>query len=422
MLAGTRMPLLCTLAACAAIEIVFFVWLSSLGVNEFLAFVSSADTPSYLAIAQGLVEKRDLVPSPRTLGYPLFLVLGYIIGGKTHAMHVVIAAQLLLNLLMTWGCWRLFEKFLPDIGIHAKIAATLFFFWAGMGMALYLLTDFTASFFFSVFLFGLLFWRRRVLVAIAATSLTLATLVRPTFTFIPFLVPIAAYLVGRSTEKVPPSQTIAYILASILATGISVAYQYGFQGYAGPSPVLAKNIARTLHTVAKEKGLSKEDYDAFNDRIARRAGKPYATISPSEEEKFAVELFREELRSRPGALLIKLFETSIKYVFAPIESLIIRLIAFITDDNRLFTYARIFLTALCLPVWLLAVMPPLGSGNRRRVYYSLVMLFLIYLVGITAINPFQGERIRFPVLAFMLPVVGWNAHEIYRKVRTVWLR
>jgi hypothetical protein len=38
----------------------------------------------------------------------------------------------------------------------------------------------------------------------------------------------------------------------------------------------------------------------------------------------------------------------------------------------------------------------------------LVTLLLFYIVGITTINPYQGERIRFPVLAFLMPVAAWN--------------
>jgi hypothetical protein len=46
-------------------------------------------------------------------------------------------------------------------------------------------------------------------------------------------------------------------------------------------------------------------------------------------------------------------------------------------------------------------------------YYLLVMMFLLYVVGISAMAPRQGERMRFPVLAFMLPAMVWNVHRMH---------
>ena len=108
----------------------------------------------YNRIALQLEENNKLTSGQRTLGYPLFLYLGYLIGGRSYGMYVVIALQLMLNLIFRWGCWRLLQRIAPAAGIRLRSIVTLFFFWASLGMALYLLTDFLASFLFGVFFYG----------------------------------------------------------------------------------------------------------------------------------------------------------------------------------------------------------------------------------------------------------------------------
>jgi hypothetical protein len=400
------------MVGCAIIQILFFIWLSSLDHDRFMQFVSSPDTPSYIKIALELTQRGSLIASPRTLGYPLFLSLGYLLGGMSYGPYLVIAAQLTLNIVFTWGCWMLLQQIAPAAGTALRVVVTLFFFWAGMGMALNLLSDFLASSFFGIFLFGLLFWRSRVSLLLSGTSLALATLVRPTFTFVPLLLPFAAYLVGRITSKVPPSHVMTFIFASVAATGISVAYQYSFQGYAGPSPVLAKNIGRTLNSVSTNKKMGKEAYEAFNQTIADRAGKPYSAVSPSEEEKYAVELFMEQFSSRPKDFVVFFINTFLKYLFVPTESLLQRLTVLYMSEETYHRHVRPVLTAIFLPLWVLCLWPPAFSSSKVA-YYVFALMFLFYIVGITIINPVQGERIRFPVLAFILPVALWNSDRLF---------
>jgi hypothetical protein len=286
----------------------------------------------------------------------------------------------------------------------------MFFFWAGLGMALKLLSDFLAAFLFGLFLFGFLFWRSRPSLFVSATALGLATFVRPTFTFVPLLIPVAAYLVGRCTSKVPVVHIVGFVFASLAATGISSVYQYSFQGYAGPSPILAKNIGRTLDVISRDgreenRGV---DYEAFNRRIAQRAGKPYSAVSPSEKERYAVEFFHEELKARPGAVLLQLSKTAVKYLLAPVDSAVILLIRLANPDADAPPQVRLLLGLVCLPLWLLAITPPCGRSKEIWAYYLLVALFMAYVLGLTSINPFLGERIRFPVLGLMLPIAAWN--------------
>ena len=355
-----------------------------------------------------------LTSGQRTLGYPLFLSLCYLIGGRSYGIYVAIATQLVLNIVFTWGCWRLLQRIAPAAGVRLRSIVTLFFFWAGMGMALYLMTDFLASFFFGVFLYGMLFWRSRSSVPLSGTALALATLTRPTFTFIPFLLPLAAYLIGRFTSKVPKNYLIAFMLFSFVATGISIIYQYTSDGYIGPSPVVTQNIERTIYFSLKENQLTESDYiREFEGEIERRAGQPFVTLSRSAQEKYAREMLFEVLVSHPRQIILYLVRNFVKYIFVPVESVVARLTALYMSEQAYLTYVRPVLGLLCLPIWLFSLSPPFGSPKKYKMYYLLVVIFLLYVVGISVMTPLQGERMRFPVLVFMLPVMVWNVHRLH---------
>jgi hypothetical protein len=270
-------------------------------------------------------------------------------------------------------------------------------------MALELLSDFLASFFFGMFLFGLLFWRSRRSLFVSATALAVATLIRPTFTFVPLVIPIAAILVSRCTSKVPTFHIAGFVLASLAATGISTAYQYSFQGYVGPSPVLAVNIGRTLGVIGDS---------GFSERVSQRAGQPYSAISASDEERYALELFREEFEARPSAVLVQLSTTVVKYLLAPVEVAVTKSIRLFTHSETASHETRVILGVLCLPVWLLALVPPVRPSTEMLAYYLLVAALVAVILGLSSIAPFQGERIRFPVLAFMLPVAAFNTAKL----------
>lgn len=397
---------------CVIVEFVLLFFLCFFKEETFIEFITVADTRGYDLIARHLIQHGTLIESPRTLGYPLFLSLGYLIGGMTYGKHAVIVMQLLLNLIFTWGCWHLLQQLTPAASMRLKTIVTFVFFWAGMGLALSLIADFLTGFCWGVFLYGLLFWRSRWSVLLSGIFLALATLTRPTFTFIPFLLPIAGYLVGRCTTKVPWPHLAIYIVCSLIATGISITYQYSYDKYMGPSSIVAKNIGRILYYAYQGKELTKEDYERFQEEIARYAGKPYSSISRREEERYAMQLFFEKLRSHPKPLLLALFTTCVKYLFAPIEQSVAKLTMFYVSASVYLTYVRPFLAVACLPIWLLAMSPPVRS-RKKKAYYLFMMIFLLYMVGITVANPWQGERIRFPVLAFMLPVVVWNFQTVY---------
>jgi len=417
-----RRPLAYILTTCIVIELLLFFGLCSLGQTAFRDFVWAPDTGEYERVALQFAETFTLRPSGRTLGYPLFLSLAHLIGGREYWMYVTIGAQLILNIIFTWGCWRLLELTVPAAGIRVRAIATLFFFWAGLGMAFFLLTDFLASFFFGVFLYGILFWRTRSSIFLSGMSLALATLTRPTFILIPFLLPIVVYVVGQFTSKIPWHHLILLTTFSFAATGVSVMRQYTAYGYIGPSPhLLTMNIEGTLYSALVKGQVAGSDQISYTKEfeleIEKRAGRRIATLSPTEEEKYATEIFREELSSHPKEVISALVKNFVQYLFVPVEANILKFTTFYKGEQTYFTYVRPILGVACLPIWLFALSPPIGSAYKHRMYYVFVMMFLFYVIGISSIVPFGGERIRFPMLAFMLPIAVWNVHCVVRYLR-----
>ncbi len=401
------------LIVCAAVELLLFVWLCSLGNAAFREFVWSPDTYEYNHVALQLAEKATLIPGRRTLGYPLFLSLAYFVGGRTYGIYLVIVTQLVLNLVFTWICWRLLQQTAPSTGVRLRSGLTLLFFCAGVGMALYVLSDFLAAFLFGVFLYGMLFWRNRSSVLVSGPSLVFATLTRPTFTFIPLLLPMAAYLVGRFSSKVPRYHLVMFTVLSIAATSISVTYQYTADGYLGPSPILVQAVQDSIYVALMEDQVTRNEYmTEFEAEVGRQAGRPFVTLSRGEQEKYSRQIFLAALISHPRQIILSLVKNLVKYIFVPVESVVQRLTARFLSEQTYMTYGRPILALLWLPMWLLSLIPPIGSPKRYRMYYLLVMMFLFYVLSVNIMAPRAGERYRFPVLAFMLPLVVLNVQDL----------
>jgi hypothetical protein len=197
---------------------------------------------------------------------------------------------------------------------------------------------------------------------------------------------------------------------------VSISYQYFSFGYLGPSDIVTTNIGRTLHYASTDRDMKIYDYEAFSERIGREAGAHPDTLSPSEKEKYAKRILLDELESKPRVILLHLTTTFLKYIFIPVESLTERFVNLYTDRQTYATHLRPLLVLACLPLWLLSLIPPQDSTDRKRPYYLLVMMFLLYTAALTAINPQQGERIRFPVLAYMFPIILWNVCDLWRRL------
>jgi|SRR5262245_11055410 len=409
-----RRPISQILLAVTVIELVLLVALCSLGQGAFKEFIWLADTTEYNRVALQLSETFTAT-TYRTLGYPLFLSLCYLIGGRVYGLYVAVGVQLMLNIVFTWGCWNLLERIVPTVPVTYRVAATLFFFWSALGMALSLVTDFLAAFLFGLFVYGMLFWRSLSGVVLSGIFLALATVTRPTFTFIPLLLPIAAYLAARITSTVRWRDIAIFVIFSISATTFSTVRQYVAFGYLGPAPYsLPGNIEQTLYHALAEGQVSATDelsyVKEFEGEIEKRAGRPYSKLSFSEQEKYAKQIFVEELVKHPREILTCLATNFLKYLLVPVEANVYKLTKFYAGEQTYFNYVRPVLAFVCLPIWLFSLAPPVGSSQKYVMYYLLVMLFLLYVIGISAMTNFAGERMRFPVLAFLMPAAVWNVH------------
>jgi hypothetical protein len=285
------------------------------------------------------------------------------------------------------------------------------------------MTDFVAALAFGGFVYGLLFWRSRPGIVLSGVSLAVATLIRPTFTYMPLLLPIVVNLVGRVTSKVPWSHVVTLAAFSLAATGASVAYQYRSYSYLGPSPVLILPIQESIYHGVLGGEASGTDYlsykSQFEAEVGRRADRDFATLSPAERERYAKDIFRAEFAAHPMEIALNLLRNFVKYLFVPVESIVARVTSLFVGEHTYFTFVRPLLGVFCLPLWLSALAPPLGASRRHRMYYVLVLLLVVYVVGLSAVSTGSGERIRYPLLVFMLPLLVWNLHHAHEYLRTV---
>lgn len=406
-----RGPLIALLVVAALLEGATLVWLGRVDREERLALILADDTHEYVQAARTLIETRRWPVTTRTLGYPLFLVPGYLAGGEEDGAILSVALQLLLNLGFTALAWWMLERLAPDTGTGLRLVLTAAFFWAAFGLASHLLSDFLAALLFGVFLYGFLFLRSPAALFGTGLALAAATLTRPTFLFIPLLLPVMALLVDRATLAIGWKEVGILAGFSLAATALSVAHQFSIDGYLGPSPVLTQNLQQTLGAALHDQGRPEAARVEFETEIGRRAGRPFADLTRGEQERQMTRIFREQLAAHPAAILKNMARTSIQYVFAPVESALMRRAVRDGGETDYMTKIRPILFVLCLPFWLLAIVPPANRPGRRP-FYLLAMLLLLYVVGITAITPMQGERIRLPVLILLLPIVAWNVSSL----------
>jgi len=411
-------------AGTTLIESAVGFWLWQHGSNTFDTFVSDPDTPGYVGVGWHLAETFKLPPSPRTLGYPFFLAIGDLLGGPDYGSYLAVAIQLALNILMTVVCWRMLERLVPRVSETLRLLVTLLFFWAGLGMALFLMTDFMAAVWFGMFVYGFLFWRSRTGLVMAGVGLALATLTRPTFTFVPLLLPLAAYLAGRVSSKVPFGAVVAIAGLGLAATGASIAYQYTFDRYLGPSPVLLRNVEDSLyHSEIEGSGMTLTDYQRqFEQRTADAAGKDFSELSPRERDLIAGTVLREAMVAHPVKLTLHWGMNFLKYLLVPVESTILRMI---TRNHSFETYngvIRPLLLLICLPLWVFALAPPINGSQRERMYHWFMLLCVTYVIAVSSVASGAGERMRFPVLMLMLPTMAWNLDAAVVFVRGKYLR
>jgi hypothetical protein len=393
-------PPLTLLLAWALVEAALFAGLCIAEQDAFLRMVRTDDSASYTALALSFT-RGALAPSSRTPGYPLFLAACALLDGS---FRLAIAMQLVANLGLALGSWYLVGRLVPRASPRLRAVAASVCFVAGLGLALQLMTDLLTAVYLFVALYGLLFWRHRAGVVASAVALGLATLTRPTFTLFPLLLPVLGWLASRIHTRVPARQLALLAGFSLAATALSIGYQYRTDGYLGPSSALTFNIQKTLHDALAPDEPFKLYKRRFEERLARRAQVPPEALSRTQAEQQAKRELIAALKAHPVPIAWHLTRTAIKYLFVPIEALPAHVMRYAGAGAAYERFVRPLLFLVCLPVWLLAYWPPPRSDRRARAYYALTMMSLAFVVIMSAMAPQQGERMRLPLVAFLVPL------------------
>ena len=153
-------------------------------------------------------------------------------------------------------------------------------------------------------------------------------------------------------------------------------------------------------------------------RRSHSAGRPYGELTRAEQERVARGILFEKASARPGALVLAWSKNFIKYLFVPIENPALLASVALGATETDYDAVRPILFVLFLPLWLLVLVPPRGQSRGYMAYYMAVLLVLAYVLALSALAGESGERMRFPVLALMLPLAAVNFERLHRW----WLR
>jgi hypothetical protein len=235
-----------------------------------------------------------------------------------------------------------------------------------------------------------------------------ATITRPTFTLFVIVFPFLV-LAARALQQLLTAKHVGvFVLASLAGTATSTLYQYKSSGYLGPSDVVTENVALALCRY----GEGPDDWGPcqarLRDQIQARAGRDVSELDPNERERWAKTILVEEMKTDPDVFRF-MAKTSLKYLFAPIEGVLVQT----TDYGG--SLLRKAIGLFWLPFWLLAYFPPVSDRGLRR-YYLAAMACVLYVAAVSAIVPGAGERIRFPVLALLMPVAAFNLDRIISRI------
>ena len=373
------------------------------GSEYFSGFISASDTASYMRLARAMAFEGRLIPSERTLGYPAMIAPCLRTLGEGQGCVLLVVIQVLIALGMGYTTWRLTGRLFPDAGIGRKALLSTAVWLGSLGYAFYVLSDLPASLAFFVFLYGALFWRHRTGLILAALALGFATLLRPSFTMFPVLIPWLGYLFHRMRTGTAPMALVLAVVCSFMATFANTAYQYRYNHYLGPSPVSTMNCRKLLGLLDPVETAERN----FEARAQARMGHAFHELGTADQERVAVAVMAHELSDRPLQFGAAVGTTFLKYLLAPIESLAWRFAGKLPRES-LDWRIRGLLVLLTAPLFLLASLPPPTRDERTRTYYLIVMTCVVYVLGLSAFVPYQGERMRLPVLPLLVTCAAMN--------------
>jgi len=415
--AKPRNPLPILLLAAAVIELAVFIPSALLlDFDDYVWAASSGDTPRYVKEAKQLLATGSYpLERIRTPGYPLFLAGAFLLGGDRYGYYVAIVAQLAMNVGFLWLLWRLLELVAPQSRLAVKLVMASAGFIAGLGQAMFLLSDMLAGLCFAFFGYVMLAKRSPWWVLGGGLALATATLTRPTFTWFVVLIPPMAWLLGRFATKVPWSHVAVYVLASLTAVGVNSALERRSRNLVGPDSFFTYHASVILYNIPEPRAREWEEHlRLYHQEISRRAGKPFESLTRAEKDPIAKAILLDTLRSHPLQCARVWAVGFAKYCIIPIESLVNYFCRLATWQE--FYYHRSFLrlpmVLLWLPLWMLVYVPPWGNRRRYWPFYAVAAMLFFYIVSLCAPIPATGDRMRIPVLPFMLAWAAVNLEAV----------
>jgi hypothetical protein len=407
---------LAVLTVIAAVVLAAFAWDGS---ERFDAAVSLGDTSSYIHLAHA-IARGELPPSRRTVGYPLFLAAAYALGGQTYGLHVAVAGQMLLLVLMAGMTAGLMRRLLPELPRWLHVLAVVLVFWMGLGHALFIMSDLLGAFLWLGMVYAVLTrggWRWALASCLCSMA---AVLVRPSFGPVLATIPVLIWAARKLSPR--PTSWLAAVL--LLAFGVggwamnarqeSLHRDTVAQGLG--EPFLAPHLALALQSNL----YGTTDWDVyvpqFQQAVATAGNKPFDQMTRGEQDRYAKQVFLAEAKEHTGALGMAYVRNFAKYLLAPPETLSGN-IAWLLDrrDDYDRGVVRLALTILWAPLWVAALFPSGASSARRRLY-ALMLTSLALLLLPAALVGGGGDRIKLPVYGLIVPMAAANLHAMIIRI------
>lgn len=402
--------LLGIVALALAIEVAVSLILVSKGRDALVRTAWEPDSWGYANLAKTLIDGVQR-PTYRTVGYPLFLAASLLAGGQQWGLPLAVGIQLVLNVALVVLFGRYLQHLIPDVRTWEAILLSMVMLLAGFGAAIWLMSDFQAGLLFAIAMYCLMYRKEMWGTAVGGLAACGLLLTRPTFSAFPVLLLVCALVLRRSAWRISVAQLVFYIAFSVLGLGVNW-YMQSRGANDLQNGYLAKFAAAVADKRFRPAGETTDTW--FYQEGAAIAGRPWEELTRRERDASALRALEQHVRRQPVRFAIGWTVAFVKYTFVPLENAVGSVASVLSLQYP--TWLRVFLAALFLPLWLLMLSPPLGNRRFLPYYYAVVVLF-VYEVGASALDRAQGERIRFPLLFVLLPMVIVNLRSTVRLAR-----
>ena len=403
------------LIAAVVVQTLLLIWLFGLGPEALRRRISFPDTAGYVSPAESIAHGNGLPADMiRTVGYPLFLVVPFWLGGEQYGYFLAIVIQSILNLVGTILFWKFIVSLLPQIRNGVLVATAAIFWYAAFGLALNVLSDFLFGFLLLVFLYT--FWVKRGgwWIALGAGALLAAGLTRPALGPFLLLLPVLWILVRRKNHGLPITSLVAYAVAIIISSVVN----FGLENARAMQRSQSFTASAILVAIS-DQGLASKSEVAR--RIGELAGRPYNQLTRREQDTVGRRVFFEYVSGHPVRFLRGVSMNAVKIVISPLEGAIAKVA--VPDNERGEIFARSLIRGIVLlvgvPIWAFAFWPGMARRSDGCDIYVFSMFVTLYFVGLASAFAGGGERYRFPGLPMLLLCFAYNLDSFVRKRMTL---